>query len=188
MFESWRQGAVNFSSSPTVAFSWNFSLPLSFCRSICLLGFPELQWPYLMPQSILCVQWYLYRPVLLICSTWKHYIRRHGAWLCCTFFLKFLLRSVRTDAQRIQPQREKDFDSALALKLFYCCHNCAKIMETGYVFSYADKNALSLHLWDQLVILKHILHSFRTRLTVFYNFCSAYICLAQPFTRLFPVQ
>lgn len=36
-------------------------------------------------------------------------------------------------------------------------------METGYMFSYAGKNALSLYIWDQLVIVEYILHSFMTR-------------------------
>lgn len=183
MSEAWRQGVVNFSSSPTVQHFFLFSFPLSFCRSICLLLFPELQWPYLMPQSILYVLWYLYivRPVLLICSTWKHYNKETWGLTLLYLFLKFFLRSVKTDAQRMQSRRQKDFHSALALKLFRCCHNYAKIMETGYMFSHAGKNALSLHIWDQLVIVKYIRHSFRTRLTGFYTFCSAYLCISHGF-------
>lgn len=144
----------------------------------------------LMPQSILYVPWYLcfVRPVLLICSTWKHYNKETWGLTLLYLFLKFFLRSVKTDAQRMQSRRQKDFHSALALKLFRCCHNYSKIMEIGYMFSHAGKNALSLHIWDQLVIVKYILHSFRTRLTGFYTFCSAYLCISQPFTRLFPVQ
>lgn len=87
--------------------------------------------------------------------------------------------------QNKQHWREKDFSSELALKPFQSSHNYAEIMEIQYMICYTEKNALLLHIWDQLVIVKYILHSFRTRFTRFYTLGSAYICLVQPSIRLF---